>query len=508
MNKNKGITLVALVITVVILIILAGVALKFAFDGGIITQAKDSTNQYEEGKRNDLDFLAQQEKEQDEVYGKEPDPLPPPAGEPTSTEFSRRYGVIDIVWLDLNNKVITKPLPIGATELCGLVPVKWAGIPGSYTEQTGVQNDPSSLTDWYEYIAGTGNNDNNNSIWANAKTSDGNAYFVWIPRYGYKITYFDTQAHANDYRADSTSMTGIVGYSNIFGFVNASDQLLIGSEPTNVTGKVKTVAYSDYIPHPAFEFDGAKKGIWVGKYESSGSETTVIIKPNTTTSSLITNVRTMFPASQGVKVTYTLNGDTHMMKNIEWGAVAYLTESKFGRNGTEIYINNSSSYVTGSSGGSTNASSASGTPNYAYDTPNGVLASTTGNIYGIYDMSGGAFEYVAAYIDNGNSMLGTWSAPILNNNKYADIYKATNDTQVKNYEESMGMKGDAVYETSTSHTGSTSWYNNFSAFPSSSTAVFLRSRCIQWRFKCRVILFFQRLSDIGANLPIMVSELS
>lgn len=54
--------------------------------------------------------------------------------------------------------------------------------------------------------------------------------------------------------------------------------------------------------------------------------------------------------------------------------------------------------------------------NYAYDatgahnysTSNGVLSSTTGNVTGIYDMAGGAWERVAGYLDNGNSNLDTY----------------------------------------------------------------------------------------------------
>ena len=86
------------------------------------------------------------------------------------------------------------------------------------------------------------------------------------------------------------------------------------------------------------------------------------------------------------------------------GAVAYLTNSKYGRNGTEITINNSSDYITGNAGNSISAGSAAGTTN-AYNTAAGQLASTTGNIYGIYDMSGGGYEYTAAfnkaYVDSG-----------------------------------------------------------------------------------------------------------
>ena len=502
--KNKGITLVALVVTVIVLLILAGVAIRLAVDGGIITQSQDAANQYEEGLRNDAEFLAKQEKDQDDVNGAEPPPLPPPAGEPTSIQFSRAYGVIDIVWLDLNNKVISKPLTIGASELSGLVPVKWTGVPGSYTEQTGIQDDPSSLSDWYEYVAGTGNSDNNNSRWANAKTTNGNAYFVWIPRYAYKITYFDTQVHANDYRTNSLSTEGIIGYSNIFGFVNASDQLVIGSEPTNVTGTVITSKYSDYIPHPAFEFDGAKKGIWVGKYESSGSVSTIEIKPLVPI--LVDQyLNSFFNLGLGVKGTYSLNGETHMMKNVEWGAVAYLTESKHGRNGTEVTVNNyyvgndmySRKLSTGYAGGSVSASpDNTGTNTYSYNTIEGVLASTTGNIYGIYDMSGGTYTYVTGNLLNNTigNLIGSVGAAgaygvfntIYNGsddnlkNQYFDFYKyggtatPTATERQQNYELSLGKKGDAIMETSTEGNGYTSWHEDYSSFLYLSTPWFVR----------------------------------
>ena len=43
-ENNKGITLVALVITIIVLLILAMVSIKIAIDGGLITKAKDATD--------------------------------------------------------------------------------------------------------------------------------------------------------------------------------------------------------------------------------------------------------------------------------------------------------------------------------------------------------------------------------------------------------------------------------------------------------------------------------
>ena len=46
--NNKGITLISLVVTIIILLILAGVALKLTFgENGIFNRAQDSTERYE-----------------------------------------------------------------------------------------------------------------------------------------------------------------------------------------------------------------------------------------------------------------------------------------------------------------------------------------------------------------------------------------------------------------------------------------------------------------------------
>ena len=102
-----------------------------------------------------------------------------------------------------------------------------------------------------------------------------------------------------------------------------------------------------------------------------------------------------------------------MIKNMEWGAVAYLSHSKYGTcsGGTckEIGINNNSNYITGC--GAAAGSSSSTTCN-AYNTTTGMLASTTGNIYGVYDMSGGSHEYTMGNMisKDGSTMMSGYSA--------------------------------------------------------------------------------------------------
>jgi hypothetical protein len=126
--------------------------------------------------------------------------------------------------------------------------------------------------------------------------------------------------------------------------------------------------------------------------------------------------------------------DSHMMKNSEWGAVAYLSHSQYGIN-QKIYINNSSDFYTGRSGGNVGGSvntlatqfpdsqtsanqnnpygyytwtgqeilSTGTIGSYASNRTLGTNASTTGNVTGVYDMSGGTWEHVMGYYSGANS---------------------------------------------------------------------------------------------------------
>ena len=163
-----------------------------------------------------------------------------------------------------------------------------------------------------------------------------------------------------------------------------------------------------------------------------------------------------------------------MMKNDEWGAVAYLSKSKYGKN-VEVWINNSSSYITGSAGNSASAGTDVGTTN-DYTSTQGVKASTTGTVHGVYDMSGGAWEYVAGYVNNGNGNLTSYGSSLVNGAaKTKNVYsKASTDNATNNYNANSGKYGDAVYETSTSGSGSTSWYGDYSNFPDTSNPFFVR----------------------------------
>ena len=165
-----------------------------------------------------------------------------------------------------------------------------------------------------------------------------------------------------------------------------------------------------------------------------------------------------------------------MMKNDEWGAVAYLSKSKYGKQNEEVWINNSGSYITGSAGNSASAGSNTGTTN-DYTSTQGVKASTTGNVYGVYDMSGGAWEYVSGYVNNGNGNLTSYGSSLVNGDaKTKNVYnKASSDNNTNNYNANSGKYGDAVYETSANgNSSSSSWYGDYSYFPNTSDPFFGR----------------------------------
>lgn len=155
-----------------------------------------------------------------------------------------------------------------------------------------------------------------------------------------------------------------------------------------------------------------------------------------------------------------------MMKNSEWGAVLYLAESKYGKN-EEIWINNSSSYITGSAGSSASAAQNVGTTN-DYTSTQGQEASTTGNVYGIYDMSGAAYEYVAAYVNNENENSTSYVSSLVSAASYMkDVYAVGSEaTRAANYAANSVVFGDTVYETSSNGDSiNGSWHGDCSYFP-------------------------------------------
>jgi hypothetical protein len=142
-----------------------------------------------------------------------------------------------------------------------------------------------------------------------------------------------------------------------------------------------------------------------------------------------------------------------MMKNTEWGAVAYFSYSKYGIN-TEVMINSNNAFKTGCALGK---SSFDDNCANAYNTATGYKASTTGNITGIYDMSGGAWEYMAAYREETVGYSGFNLTELNDYAKYFDTYSASSSTNTYQYR----ILGDATGEMGPFYSISDQYYNNW-----------------------------------------------
>lgn len=356
----------------------------------------------------------------------------------------------------------------------GMIPIKYNYVLDEWVKADSDNTD----NDWYDYY---------NKTWANAvmvtsdtrsmymNASEGTtineddilAYYVWIPRYRYVL--FNTGFETISPREIQIE------------FQSTSDEVSLGTQN------------DDYLTHPAFwwdlDDDGQREsneeisGFWVGKFETSGTLSNPTIKPNMNAANgiLIYNSFLMnkkFETSAYLTEAGTTEVDSHMMKNMEWGAVAYLSHSKYGKNG-EILINNNKSFITGRRGNYTynDFVVTDGNITINKEAGTGVQASTTGNVYGVYDMSGSAYEYVMAMQLNASGTLFYNNSGFNDTNiaaytditdgiyysKYYDLY----EFGTSNSDYSRSKLGDATGET-------LGWYMDYKIFINSSGGFFFR----------------------------------
>ena len=516
-QKSSGITLIALIITIIVLLILASVSIAtLVGENGIVTKAREA--------KENTEIASIKEQIQMDIFGKQVENQGKITDE-NLKEILEKYGT-----LSGEEKIIEKTL----TTKEGKYEIKVAEI---YNGET-IKDMPSRPYDLAETIGGanspdisgfnienthyvtwgttapyqindtstidtappTGWSNYNEKEWANVKTTGGgnDCYWVWIPRYAYCIT---GGYHSNT--ANTIEIKFLKGTSN---------QPIDGS---NITISNRSGS-GNWNVHPAFTNEGnggfgELRGIWVAKYEASSSNVSestltsdlattgggnvsnlqVRVRPNVTSwrginvNNIFTVCRNLTAKGNSLENTNRLN--SHMMKNTEWGAIAYLSMSVYGKNGevwNNPYYNNTTNYspITGLCGNASNGKD-KGTTNISdtvrYNEAGGGNASTTGNVYGVYDMAGGAWEYVAGIYK------GTTSDNLGNNTNRSNLWDSSNSKYVDQYTETTGSQstyygntnkyGDAVYETSSSGNSETgSWDSSGSYFPDSSYPVFGR----------------------------------
>ena len=448
--KNKsGISLIVLVITIVILIVLSTITISTIWgDNGLVEQVKitkDKTTNVTTGKSNDVNKLLQ---EFSDIMSEE-EIKPEPQEPPLDGSFYENKGV-NSPKIDTNMELVV------------------------FDENTNMWVKDITR-EGYSYIDTSISENNNKSEWANAKVTIDNidSYFVWIPRYAYKILYYTDD-----------SKTTISSTPTVYGTIDIKFIKGVGTEATDGT-RCKYASDStlnpavDYIIHPAFTTNASLgggwneelPGLWIGKYEASlankedgsnivanSSNANILLEENTDkavvtkpgySSWIYCRIGRMYDNAKY----YAPDLKSHILKNSEWGAVAYLTDSKYGRNGVEVTINNNgTTFYTG--GGAENS--------YIKNTNQ----SSTGNVYGIYDLSGNAWEYVASYyngadanktnIGYGSSFANIGGA----SNEYVTVYSGTELSTNYKY-------GDATFETS-------GWNKDNSRFVDANTLFFYR----------------------------------
>ena len=345
-------------------------------------------------------------------------------------------------YLDIYNESISPQVP----ELVGdMIPVVFDG-------NTWVKADVSNaLNSWYDYeeqrwanvvtvSAASRNSYKSAGVGTAISMGDISAMFVWIPRYSYTLyNGIGVSGHGGSTASISTpGAFDIKWVDNTV--VDTGSASYTGNSPSNWFTP-PGFCFGNSCDNPSTRSSSSNRelnGIWVGKFETSVydsdvnnltncNETNTVancnsilpptIKPDITSwrnSSLINyhnSIKTYMSGSNGTShhgftgSTY----DAHLMKNTEWAVISYLSQSRYGKYGNEIYhgankevaINNCNLYITGVGGDSVSspASSESCSSN-TYNTEKGQTASTTGNTTGVYDMSGGSFEWIMGNMKN------------------------------------------------------------------------------------------------------------
>ncbi len=397
----------------------------------------------------------------------------------------------------------------------GLIPVVYNETTSKWVKADSTNENNS----WYNYDENKWANavlvtSVNRSVYQNAKPgeeildNDILAFYVWIPRYKYKVWNINKVIRKDSYSAQISGIDVIFEKDKAkTGNITCTDySFAIPSGNKNSPNEVCSGTNGDYYTHPAFTFgDNELRGFWIGKFELSsetptvdkggGNSTTLTarILPNVNSwrKNTVSNFSTVIQNMQNTNNIYGLPtsksvADSHMIKNMEWGAVAYLTNSSYGRCSgkgcDEVTNNDCNTYITGIGADTVSASNSlttCTTDANKYNGEKGVLASTTGNVYGVYDMSGGAHDYVMGNMSSTsdlytfNNTYAKFSSDWYSSNqKYIDTYanySASGSTQASY---NRARLGDATGEVA--YLNGNGWYSDSALFPNSSNSWFAR----------------------------------
>ena len=386
-KQEKGITLIALVVTIVVLLILAGVSISLVLNNnGVISKAKDAKNQYAEAQTND-------EKQLNEVSD----------------------------WIDTKVGDIAGGSGNGEN-----------GSGGSSTLPTTETTKPYMPGDTFTVVAGT---TLDNGLTIQDAAENGNQY-VWVevpktatvyPTAGLTITEFTTDDYTN-IENDLHTYTSTYRKNTDFSDVHASDSSDGWFTPEQYTAQKQKMLKSVY----------QNGGFWVAKYEAGLTEENKrtdktpapTIAPQSKANLVPYNYVTRTEAKKLAEmVTYTKGEKTYtgsLMFGVQWDLVLKFIETKKIKTVSDIetklnsdskdignckdatFTINRGKYATASSWTLSNTWNVYNTPtsNYVGENANKLVQSSDGNgillttgavdrnsLMNIYDIAGNVWEW-------------------------------------------------------------------------------------------------------------------
>ena len=395
-KKESAVTLIALVVTIVILIILAAVSINMVLgDQGIFRKAQEGANSMHDAEVNTQMAFNSITDEMDKII----------AGNNTQ------------------NPELRQDTPNAPEQIDGMTPIKFTEP--TDTEMGSYQETSWNDNTWYDY---------SKSKWANTKSEDGSMW-VWIPRYAYKITYKNPE---NKSEGGAIEVRFLEGTSDNY---YENGELKTAKRQTTADEIVDTT--TDFYVHPAFTdesnigfanggWDKELTGMYVAKFEAGfpeGNNNTASKKSSVSYSQDTSYVRSVeagtssdlnqearnwldgiygsnlpkisYPVFQ--PLTYSMNyisendaynickamnengniygfttgsSDVHLIKSSEWGMISYLSYSQYGTKGQDIAINNANLNSGGKKREASNTAGKSGID----------------SVYGITGMTGGTTD--------------------------------------------------------------------------------------------------------------------
>lgn len=276
---------------------------------------------------------------------------------------------------------------------------------------------------------------------------DISSFYVWIPRFKYDL------------------------------FESGSPKLINVTFEKGIQNTGATIDETTSFTHLAFTFGEEElTGYWINKFELSPEQTTTCYNNVNTTNCNINNlalvskpnlkslynisIGNLFYSIRNMELNNNIYGfsnggtilngdgsivgdnnnyDIHLARNYEAAALAYLTYSKYGKYSNPIFENDSHKEVFKNNTSGKTGSNYVNSKTYDYNNEYyGVGASTTGNIYGVYDLNGSVNEYVMINYLNTNNSFNQYSRatsqftadPL---KKYYDVYSNINGSGINEF---------------------------------------------------------------------------